>query len=64
MGTIQVTLNYLGIPLTTEQIDILLIQVNNHPQTAWEAGLIESFFGLPIASLPRESLERYCEISA
>jgi hypothetical protein len=63
MGSIKVNLNYLGIPLNFDRID--LIQSDKSDQMIdLDRVHLNHFFDLPIKQLPRDILERYCEVSS
>ena len=64
MAIMQVTINYLGIPLSVDQIENLLERPTASAQTEWQGTIIEQFFGLPLKALPTETLKRYCETSS
>jgi hypothetical protein len=59
MNAIRVTINYLGVPLLSSQIAALM-EAQNSPLAG---NILESFFGLPVKSLGREIIERYCDLS-
>ncbi len=61
MALMYVTINYLGPSLSVYQLDDLLTTPTSSPQLQSQATLIEKFFGLPLKTLPREVLDRYCE---
>jgi hypothetical protein len=62
MNTIRVTINYLGIPLKCDEISAL-IEGREGPHAGFQSEIIGSFFGLPVKSLGRETIERYCDLS-
>jgi hypothetical protein len=64
MTIMQVTINYLGLPLNVKEIDDILEESPEPHHTRWQLSVIQAFFGFPLKSLPREVLERYCEASS
>jgi hypothetical protein len=62
MSPIKVNLNYLGIPLGREQIDLLQSE-QSEQLLEFERMHLDHFFDLPVKHLARDVLERYCEVS-
>lgn len=63
MVQISVQLNYLGVPLNNEQMDAIYNDENKQDIEAIK-GILDSFFGLDVKTLPRDVLERYIELSS
>jgi len=61
MATIDVTLNFLGVPVPEEYVDRILD--GSAQPSDFEYKMIRHVLELPPESLPREVLERYVEIS-
>ena len=62
MNGIRVTINYLGVPLESNQISALT-EDEISPLADFQVRILESFFGLPVKTLKRDIIERYCELS-
>lgn len=62
METINVTINYLGIPVSSEYVDKLLSDGKDHSGEI-EYMMLRHIFELPPEHLPREALDRYVEVS-
>lgn len=62
MGTIDVTINYLGVPVSSEYVDKLLSDGKDHSGDI-EYTMLHHVLELPPEHLPREVLDRYVEVS-
>jgi hypothetical protein len=60
-GTIPVSLNYFGIPVSLEYLDRLSDGADHSGDL--EYSMMEQLLGTPPAHLPRDVLERYVEVS-
>lgn len=62
MGTIDVMVNFLGIPVGSEYVDKLLSDGKDHSNEI-EYRMLRHIFELPPEHVPREALDRYVEVS-